>query len=52
MWVQRKDGDRWRLLLDTKSNAIDRLNAHGMSEVTSAPVTLEELFVGLMKAEK
>ena len=52
VWVQRKDGDRWRLLLDTKSNAIDRLHAHGMSDITSAPVTLEELFVGLMTAEK
>lgn len=52
VWVQRKDGDRWRILLDTKSNAIDRLHAHGMADITSAPVTLEELFVGLMKAEK
>lgn len=51
VWVQRKDGDRWRLLLDTKTNAIDRLHAHGMTDVSTAPVTLEELFVALVKGE-
>jgi ABC-2 type transport system ATP-binding protein len=52
VWMQRKDGERWRLLLDTKTNAVERLNAHGMMDISTAPVTLEELFVALMKGEK
>ncbi|MDZ4857513.1 MAG: ABC transporter ATP-binding protein [Candidatus Hydrogenedentes bacterium] len=49
VWVQRQEGERWRVLLDTQTNAVDRLHAHGMSDISTAPVTLEELFVALMK---
>jgi len=49
VYVQKQDGNRWRILLDTQENAVDRLSAHGMTDVTAAPVTLEELFVALVK---
>ncbi|MBM3288519.1 MAG: ABC transporter ATP-binding protein [Candidatus Hydrogenedentes bacterium] len=51
VWVQRRDGDRWRLLLDTKTHALDRLHARGLTDIATTPVTLEELFVAMMKRE-
>ncbi|MBI5095920.1 MAG: ABC transporter ATP-binding protein [Candidatus Hydrogenedentes bacterium] len=49
VYVQKQDGARWRILIDTKENALDRLSAQGMTDITTAPVTLEELFVALVK---
>ncbi len=50
-YIQRRDNDRWRILVDKQSNAIDRLRAFGLNELATAPVTLEELFVGLVKGK-
>jgi len=49
VWVQKLEGSRWRLLLDTQSNAEVHLMASGVTVDATAPVTLEELFVALMK---
>ncbi|HOZ50193.1 MAG TPA: ABC transporter ATP-binding protein [Candidatus Hydrogenedentes bacterium] len=49
VYVQKRDGDRWRLLLDTQADAAGALEAQGFREVSTSPVTLEELFVGLVK---
>jgi ABC-2 type transport system ATP-binding protein len=47
--VQKREGHRCRLLLDTTENAIGRLNSAGMTDIVTTPVTLEELFVALVK---
>jgi ABC-2 type transport system ATP-binding protein len=49
VYVQKQEGNRWRLLVDTHENALDRLTAQGMTDLTAAPVTHEELFVALVK---
>ncbi len=49
VYVQRQDGDRWRVLLDTQQDTAAALEARGLQEVSSSPVTLEELFVALVK---
>lgn len=49
VFVQERQGERWRVLLDMKSGALERLKAQGASEINASPVTLEDLFVGLMK---
>jgi ABC-2 type transport system ATP-binding protein len=47
--LQHQDGQRYRLLVDTTGNALDRLKAQGLTDLAEAPVTLEELFIGLVK---
>jgi ABC-2 type transport system ATP-binding protein len=50
MFVQRQDGERWRVLLDLQRASIGWLQALGVTLVADAPVTLEELFVALGRA--
>jgi ABC-2 type transport system ATP-binding protein len=47
LYVQRKDADRWRVLLDLHRAPIDWLTARGMRPVADTPVSLEDLFVAL-----
>ena len=49
LYPQRADGSRWRILVDTASDGIERLKANGFTDLSDAPVTLEELFVRLVK---
>ena len=48
-YIQKQDGDRWRMLLDTESEAASALEQSEFREVSDSPVTLEELFVALVK---
>jgi ABC-2 type transport system ATP-binding protein len=48
--VQRRDGQRCRVLVDLQTASLERLQALGVTLVGDAPVTLEELFVALGKA--
>ena len=50
VFVQQRDGQRWRVLLDLQRAPLGWLNAAGATTVADAPVTLEELFVALGKA--
>ena len=50
VFVQRRDGQRWRVVLDLERASIGWLQALGVTLVGDAPVTLEELFVALGKA--
>lgn len=45
--VQRRDQDRWRVLIDQRVTSVDRLAGRGAKPVSDAPVSLEELFVAL-----
>lgn len=47
VFVQHKDANRWRVLLDLNRAPMDWLIASGATQVTEAPVTLEELFVAI-----
>ncbi|MBX7257406.1 MAG: ABC transporter ATP-binding protein [Candidatus Hydrogenedentes bacterium] len=51
-YIQRRGDRRWRILVDTQEEAIERIRAQGFSDVSTAPVTLEELFVGLVKGQE
>ena len=50
VFVQRHDGQRWRVLLDLRRASLDRLRALGVTVIADAPVTLEDLFVALGRA--
>ncbi len=47
VYVQRKDADRWRVLLDLRRAPVDWLAARGVRPVADTPVSLEDLFVAL-----
>lgn len=49
--VQRQDGDRWRLLVDLHSGAMQTIAQLGLQVAGEAPVNLEELFVALAKGK-
>ena len=50
VFVQRRDGQRWRVLVDLQAASLERLQGLGITLVGDTPVTLEELFVALGKA--
>ena len=43
-----RDGDRLRLLLDLDSAGREQLAAHGLETLSETPLTLEEIFLGLV----
>lgn len=45
----KRDGDRIRVLADRKSNGIETLKSIGVDGLAESPVTLEDLFVSLLK---
>ncbi len=45
--VQRRDEQRWRVLLDRRRASVDVILSRGGRPIGDAPVTLEELFVAL-----
>lgn len=49
MTLIRREGGRYRVLADRQSSAIPELNSRGISNLTESPVTLEDLFVSLLK---
>jgi hypothetical protein len=44
--------NRWHALLDRKSAAQDWLQTHGAQQISLTRVTLEDLFVALVKEEE
>lgn len=47
VFVQRKEANRWRVLLDLKQASMEWLRESGATQISEAPVTLEELFVAI-----
>ena len=50
--ILKRNENRWHALLDQKSAAQEWLQAHGAEQISLTPVTLEELFVALVKEEE
>jgi ABC-2 type transport system ATP-binding protein len=50
--ILKRNENRWRALLDQKSAAQEWLQTHGAEQISLTPVTLEELFVALVKEEE
>jgi len=50
VFVQSRDGSRWRALIDLERTPIETLQGLGATPIADAPVTLEELFVTVGKA--
>jgi hypothetical protein len=48
----KSNEDRWRALLDQKSGAQGWLRTHGARVISLSRLTLEELFVALVKEEE
>lgn len=51
VYVQEHEANHWRLLVDTANNTLDLLDEMGMHDMVAAPVTLEELVIGLVKED-
>lgn len=49
VYVQRREGEHWRLLADMRKVPLAQLEARGFHDIAAAPVSLEELFVALAK---
>jgi len=47
VFVQHREANRWRVLLDLRQVPIDWLRQAGATQIADAPVTLEELFVAI-----
>jgi ABC-2 type transport system ATP-binding protein len=47
VFVQAKQANRWRVLLDLKLASMEWLREAGATQITESPVTLEELFVAI-----
>jgi ABC-2 type transport system ATP-binding protein len=47
VFVQAKQANRWRVLLDLKLAPMEFLRESGATQITESPVTLEELFVAI-----
>ena len=47
VFVQHREANRWRVLLDLRQAPIDWLRQAGATQIADAPVTLEELFVAI-----
>jgi len=47
VFVQRRDANRWRVLLDLQQAPLDWLRQSGATQISDTPVTLEELFVAM-----
>lgn len=48
-YVQKREDNRWRVLLDTRRQPLASLEAKGIHQLSTAPVSLEDLFVALAK---
>ena len=49
VYVQEQTADQWTILLDLEHANVESLEAAGLTNTSTAPVTLEELFVARMK---
>ena len=47
VFVQRRDGNRWRALMDLERASLEWLRQVGATHIAETPVTLEELFVAI-----
>ena len=52
LFVQERQGNRWRVLMDIEGSALEQVKARGASGIAASPVTLEDLFVGLFKERR
>jgi ABC-2 type transport system ATP-binding protein len=50
VFVQHREANRWRLLVDLQRASLEWLKTLGVTLVADAPVTLEELFIAIGRA--
>ncbi len=51
VYVQQRDGNRWRMLVDRSNGTLECVKAKGLTVLGKTPVTLEELFIALVKED-
>jgi ABC-2 type transport system ATP-binding protein len=49
LFVQECAANRWRVLMDIEGPALEQVKVRGATEIGASPVTLEDLFIGLVK---
>src|SRR5712692_1881730 len=48
-FVQKHERNRWQALVDTRQNSLETIAARGAQQISSTRVTLEDLFVALVR---
>ncbi len=51
IFVQEQQENRWRVMMDMQGEALDQIKALGATDISTAPVTLEDIFVALVREE-
>ena len=51
-FVQKHESGRWQALVDTRENNLESLAAQGARQISTTPVTLEDVFVALAGESK
>jgi ABC-type multidrug transport system ATPase subunit len=46
-FLQKHEGNRWQALVDARGTSLDSLLSRGARQITTTPVTLEDVFVAL-----
>ncbi len=49
VYLQKREGNRCRVLADITDGGLEQLRSNGLTDIVTSPVTLEELFVGLVR---
>jgi ABC-2 type transport system ATP-binding protein len=47
-YVQKRESDRWQALVDKRKNSLEALGALGARQISTTPVTLEDVFIALV----
>jgi ABC-2 type transport system ATP-binding protein len=50
VFVQQRDGSRWRAMIDLERTPIESLQGLGATPIADAPVTLEDVFIAVGKS--
>ena len=49
IFVRKHERNRWQALVDTRRNSLEAIGARGARQISTSPVTLEEVFVTLAR---
>jgi ABC-2 type transport system ATP-binding protein len=47
-FVQKHESDRWQAMVDSRSSSLETLASRGARQISTTPVTLEDVFVALV----
>jgi hypothetical protein len=49
IFVRRHERNRWQAVVDTRQNPLESIGARGARQISTSPITLEEVVVALSR---